>query len=262
MRRVSSYSDRRRLDGRHVVVTGARGGIGQALCRRLRADGAELTVVNRGGSAADELWRELEAEFVLLDVGSPRAEIEAALAAVGPLDGLVNVAAVESVANFPDYDDEEVHRVLDVNFRGPLHLTQVLRDRMRPGTAIVNVITMDALLVLRTTPKSSALYAASKAALAMLTRELASELGPDEIRVNGVAPGLIETPPMREMPAERRRWIVERTALKRIGQPEDVGDAISFLLSDAARFVSGEVLPVDGGMGAALYGPPELLADA
>ena len=94
----------------------------------------------------------------------------------------------------------------------------------------------------------------------MLTRELASELGPDEIRVNGVAPGLIDTPPMQAMPEERRQWIVDRTALKRIGEPEDVGDPIAFLLSDAARFVSGEVLPVDGGMAAALYGPPELLA--
>ena len=259
---MSSYSDRRRLDDRHVLVTGARGGIGQALCRRLRADGARLTVVNRGGSAEDELWRELEAEFVLLDVGAPRAAIEAAVAAVGPLDGLCNVAAVESTASFPDYTDEEVHRVLDINFRGPLHLTQVLRDRMRPGTSIVNVITMDALLVLRTTPKSSALYAASKAALAMLTRELASELGPEQIRVNGVAPGLVDTPPMKLMPEERRRWIVERTALKRIGEPEEIADVISFLLSDAARFVSGEVLPVDGGMAAALYGPPELLAGA
>ncbi|MFN8215306.1 MAG: SDR family NAD(P)-dependent oxidoreductase [Solirubrobacterales bacterium] len=259
---MSSYSERRRLENRHLVVTGARGGIGQALCRRLHADGARLTVVNRAGSGDDELWRELDAEFVLLDVASPRAAIAAAMEPVGPVDGLVNVAAVESVANFPDYEDEEIHRVLDVNFRGPLHLTQVLRDRLAPGSSIVNVITMDALLVLRTTPKSSALYAASKAALATLTRELASELGPDGIRVNGVAPGLIDTPPMRQMPAERREWIVERTALKRIGEPAEVADVISFLLSEAARFVSGEVLPVDGGMAAALYGPAELLADA
>ena len=259
---MATYSDRLRLDSRHVLVTGARGGIGQALCRQLRERGAALTVVNRGDDSGNPLWDVLEATQLTLDVGSPRQRIETTLADVGPIDGLVNVAAVESVANFPDYDDDEIARVLGVNLRGPLHLMQALRDRLRPGSSIVNVITMDALLVLRTTPKSSALYAASKAALAMLTKELASELGPDGIRVNGVAPGLIDTPPMRQMPSERREWIVERTALKRIGQPEEIGSAIAFLLSDAARFVSGEILPVDGGMAAALYGPAARLADA
>jgi NAD(P)-dependent dehydrogenase (short-subunit alcohol dehydrogenase family) len=259
---MATYSDRLGLGDRSVLVTGARGGIGQALCRELRGRKATLTVVNRVDDSANPLWRELGAQQMRLDVGAPREEVEAALAAVGPLDGLVNVAAVESVANFPDYDDAEIARVLDINLRGPLHLMQALRDRLQRGSSVVNVITMDALLVLRTTPKSSALYAASKAALAMLTKELASELGPAGIRVNGVAPGLIATPPMRRMPADRRDWIVERTALKRIGQPEEIGGPIAFLLSDAARLVNGEILPVDGGMAATLYGPAAPLAAA
>lgn len=254
---MTNYSDRRRLDGRHMVITGAYGGIGQALCRRVRAEGATITAIDRRG-AGDRIWSELDADFISLDVGSGREEIVAALADVGPLHGLVNVAAVESNANFPDFDDEEFARVLDINTRGPLHLMQALRPRMQPGTSVVNIITMDALVVLRTTPKSSALYAASKAALAMLTQELASELGPDGIRVNGVAPGLTDTPMSATMPDDRRRWIVERTALGRIGQPEDIADTSAFLLSDAARFVTGQIIAVDGGMAAALYGPPEL----
>jgi NAD(P)-dependent dehydrogenase (short-subunit alcohol dehydrogenase family) len=255
---MSTYSDRRRLDGRHVVVTGAYGGIGQVLCHRARALGATITAIGRRGSSSDPLWSELDANFIALDVGSARNVIADAVSEIGPLHGLVNLAAVESTADFPDYDDEEFARVLDVNTRGPLHLMQTLRPQMQPEASIVNIITMDALTVLKTTAKSSALYAASKAALATLTRQLAAELGPDGIRVNGVAPGLIDTPMTSTMPDDRRRWIVERTALGRIGQPADIADVTTFLLSDASRFITGQVLPVDGGMAAAMYGPPEL----
>lgn len=259
---MSTYSDRLRLDGRHLVITGAYGGIGQALCRRARARGATLTAIGRRDKSGDPLWSELDADFIALDVGSPRDVIAKAVAGIGHLDGLVNIAAVESTANFPGYTDEEFARVLKINTRGPLHLMQTLRPRMQQGTSIVNVITMDALVVLKTMAKSSALYAASKAALLTLTRQLAAELGPDGIRVNGIAPGLIDTPMTSAMSDDRRRWIIERTALGRIGQPEDIADATLFLLSNASRFITGQVLPVDAGLGAAMYGPPELAAQS
>jgi len=255
---MASYSDRRHLDGRNIVITGANGGIGRALCRRVRAEGATITAIDRAGDPQDPIWAELEAVFIALDVGQSRDAIADAVAEIESVEGLVNVAAVEANTNFPDFEDEEFARVLNINTRGPLHLMQTLRPRMGEGASIVNIITMDALLVLRTTAKSSALYAASKAALAMLTKELASELGPDGIRVNGVAPGLTDTPMSSIMPDERRQWIVGRTALGRIGQPEDIANASAYLLSDAARFITGQIVPVDGGMGAAIFGPPEL----
>lgn len=254
---MENYSELRRLDGRHVVITGAAGGIGQEVCRRVHAAGATLTAIDLRGED-DPLWQELGAEFVELDVSAPRAEIEAGVAAIGQIDGLANVAGVDANANFGDYDDDEFARVVHVNARGPLYLTQALHGRMREGASVVNTITMDAMIVLKTTANASVLYGASKAALAQQTRELASQLGPDGIRVNGVAPGLTLTPVTEQMPDDRRQWIVERTALGRIGQPEDIANAIAFLLSDAARFVSGQIVPVDGGLGTAVYGPAEL----
>lgn len=257
---MDNYSDRRRLDGRHVVITGASGGIGQVVCRRVREAGATITAIDLRGDASDPLWRELEAEFIALDVSSPRAEIEAALADVGPVHGLANVAGVDAIANFPDYDDDEFARVMNINARGPLHMVQALRSRLQPGASIVNTVTMDALIVLRTTANASVLYGATKAAMAQMTRELASQLGGAGIRANGVAPGLTLTPITEQMPDDRRQWIVERTAIGRIGQPTDIAAAIAFLLSDAARFLTGQILPVDGGLAATLDAPPELRA--
>jgi NAD(P)-dependent dehydrogenase (short-subunit alcohol dehydrogenase family) len=255
---MSNYSDRRRLDGRHVVITGASGGIGQVVCRKLHALGAQITAIDLRGEADDPLWRELEAEFIRLDVSAPRGEIEAGLAELGPVHGLANVAGVDAIANFPAYDDEEFARVMHINARGPLHMAQALSSRLQPGGAIVNTITMDALIVLRTSPNASVLYGASKAALAQLTRELASQLGGAAVRVNGVAPGLTLTPVTEQMPDDRRDWILERTAIGRMGRPDDIANAIAYLLSDAASFVTGQILPVDGGLAATLDAPREL----
>jgi NAD(P)-dependent dehydrogenase (short-subunit alcohol dehydrogenase family) len=241
---MTSYSDRRRLKGHHVVITGAHGGIGQALCRRIHADGATITAINRSGQADDPLWKELGAEFIALDVGAPGSVIAQAVADVRPLNGLVNMAGVDSTSSFPDYTDQEFARVFNIHTRGPVHLMQTLRPKMQPKTSVVNIITLDALIVLKTMAKSSALYAASKAALALLTGELAAELGPEGIRVNGVAPGLIDTAATAKMSGDRRRWIVDHAALRRIG-----------LCCNASRFITGQVLPVDGGMAAAMYGP-------
>jgi 3alpha(or 20beta)-hydroxysteroid dehydrogenase len=255
---MTNYSERRRLDGRHVIITGAYGGIGRALCQSVRSLGARITAIDVVSEADDPLWQELEADFISLDLGAGAEDIAAALADVGPVHGLANVAAVESIANFPDYDDEEFARVLNINTRGPLYMMQALRPHMADEMSVVNIITMDALIVLKTIEKSSALYAGSKAALAMMTRELAAELGPAGIRVNGVAPGLTHTPISAIMPDDRRRWIVGNTAVGRIGQPEDIAATTAFLLSPAARFITGQIIAVDGGLGTAIYGPPEL----
>ena len=256
---MENYSELRRLDGRHIVVTGAAGGIGKEVCRKLHAAGATLTALDLRGED-DPLWGELGAEFIQLDVSGSREEIEAGVAGIGEIDGLANVAGVDANTNFGEYTDEEFARVVHINARGPLFLTQALHGRMREGSAVVNTITMDALIVLKTTENASVLYGTSKAALAQQTRELASQLGP-KVRVNGVAPGLTLTPVTEQMPDDRRQWIVERTALGRIGQPEDIANAIAFLLSDAARFVSGQIVPVDGGLGTAVYGPAVLAVE-
>lgn len=255
---MTNYSDRRRLDGRHVIITGASGGIGQVVCRKLHALGARITAIDLNGEVGDPLWRDLDAEFIKLDVSAPRAEIEEGLAEVGPIHGLANVAGVDASVNFPDYDDEEFARVMHINARGPLHMAQALASRIQPGGAIVNTITMDALIVLRTSQNASVLYGATKAALAQMTLELASQLGGAGIRVNGVAPGLTLTPVTEQMPDDRRDWILERTAIERMGQPIDIANVIAYLLSDAASFVTGQIVPVDGGLSASMMAPREL----
>lgn len=257
---MDNYSDRRRLDGRHVVITGASGGIGQVVCQRVREEGATITAIDLRGDSSEPLWQELEADFLPLDVSSSKEEIEAALADLGPVHGLANVAGVDQAVNFGEFDEAEWARVMHINARGPLFIAQALHSRMQPGASIVNTITMDAMIVLKTTRNASVLYGATKAAMAMLTREMASQLGDDQIRVNGVAPGLTLTPVTVQMPDDRRDWIVERTAIGRIGQPIDIANAITFLLSDAASFVTGQILPVEGGLAATLDAPRELAA--
>jgi NAD(P)-dependent dehydrogenase (short-subunit alcohol dehydrogenase family) len=180
-------------------------------------------------------------------------DVEATLAALRDacpaVDVLVNGAGIVEPERFGDYALETWERVYAVNARAPLFLAQGLVDRMPAGAAIVNIASLESVSVVASAGRTTSIYASTKAALKSLTETLAVELAPRGIRVNAVAPGLIRTRLTDGMAADAADWCLRSIPLARWGQPADIADVVCFLASDAARYVTGQTLLVDGGMG-------------
>jgi 3-oxoacyl-[acyl-carrier protein] reductase len=238
------------------IVTGAARGIGAAVAQRLAAEGAAVLLVDRDAGVT-EVAASLGAAALVLDIAAAdagRAIARAAPDRFGRIDLLVNNAGIGGSKPLAESDDALLARLIDVNLGAVLRVTRdVLPHLPRPGGCIVNV---SSVYGIAGQPGTTG-YAVAKAGVAQFTRTLAGELGPAGIRVNAVAPGLIETP----MTAERlqdtwyRRTMLAPTPLRRAGQPEEVASVIAFLASDDASFVSGEVVAVDGGWLAARHAP-------
>ncbi len=251
------------LAGRTALVTGASRGIGAAVARALDDAGARVALVARDARALGEVAGALlhDPVVVAADLGAPDGPAKVArdvLGAVGAVDVLVNNAAAAARLPITETGPAVVDELLAVNVRAPLLLTAALVPGMvaRGGGCIVNVSSVSGLVG---TPNRAA-YAASKGALDAATRALAMELGPSGIRVNAVAPGVVDTALWAKNKAVP--GVVERvealTPLRRWGEPEDIADVVVFLASDAARLVTGETISVDGGMAHTLdlYGGP------
>lgn len=244
------------LGGRSVVITGAGGGLGRAFAIGFAAAGARIVAADLDARAAEDTASELERQgheaiAVQVDVADEPSTIEMALTAAGAFGGvdvLVNNAAVYAGLERRPFDQiavAEWDRVMAVNVRGPWLCAKACADALRAAGsgAIVNVASAT---VLSGSPLW-AHYVTSKGAVVAMTRVLARELGDDGVRVNTLAPGFTLTEASRELIDEAETYSVERGAIKRALQPEDIVGTAVFLASDASAMITGQTYVVDGG---------------
>ncbi|MEO8716945.1 MAG: 3-oxoacyl-ACP reductase FabG [Burkholderiales bacterium] len=234
-----------------ALVTGGSGGIGAVICRRLAADGRHVVVhAHRNLEAARNLAAELTAQggsaealaFDITDAAAARTALEALLER-GPIQILVNNAGIHEDAAFPGMSAAQWHRVIDVSLHGFFNVTQPLALpmlRTRWGR-VVNMASVSAVAGNR----GQVNYAAAKGALIAATRALALELGKRGVTVNAVVPGLIDTAMSAEFPLERIRELVP---LQRAGTAAEVADLVAFLASERAGYITGQAIPINGGM--------------
>ncbi|WP_119292556.1 SDR family oxidoreductase [Azohydromonas sediminis] len=241
-----------RLDGRRVLVTGAARGLGESFARALVAAGARVAISDvlheRGRALAAELGA--AAHYVpldLMDADGIRAGVAAAAQALGGLDGLINNAAITNSGGkaMDELAVDTWDRVMDVNVRGTWLVTVAARPFLAASGSgrVVNIASDTALWG---APKLLA-YVASKGAIIAMTRALAREMGADGITVNAIAPGLTLVEATEYVPPARHEHYLQGRAIARAQLPADVDAAVLFLLSRGAGFVTGQLLPVNGG---------------
>lgn len=241
------------LEGKRIVVTGAARGLGADFAEGLARQGARVVMCDiLEGELAESAQRlaasGYEIESYPVDLASPAA-IEAAFSAIGArgdIDGLVNNAALATGVGGKDmmeYDPELWDRVMQVNVKGTWLTTRAAVPLLRAGGSIVNVASDTALWG---APRLMA-YVASKGAVIAMTRSMARELGERRIRVNAIAPGLTRVEATEYVPAERHQLYENGRALAGAQHPQDVTGSVLWLLSDLSGFVTGQLLPVNGG---------------
>ncbi len=228
--------------GKTIVVTGGASGIGKSVVEALIASGAQVIVLDR---------REMKSgpwDSFTCDIRDD-ASVSAVFAQIGndheSLDGLVQCAGVTDDSVFWKLTEDAWDRVLDVNLKGAFLVMKYAMPLLRGAKdgAVVNLSSINGMRGKR----GQANYAASKAGLIGLSKSAAKEAGHFGIRVNVVAPGLVLTPMIKELPDEVKRKSIEESALNRASEPEDVAHVVLFLLSQSARQITGEVIQVDGG---------------
>jgi NAD(P)-dependent dehydrogenase (short-subunit alcohol dehydrogenase family) len=240
-----------RLDGKVALVTGASKGIGRAIAATMAASGATVVLVSRKQDQLDEAAASMTGRVVAVaantgDVEAGRRVIAETVERFGSLDVLVNNAATNPYyGRTLGVDESRFDKTFQVNLRGPLFWSQAAWDasmKARPGV-IVNVASVGGLRA----EGGLGVYNLTKAALIHLTRQLASELGPT--RVVGVAPGLVKTDFAKFLVDNFGDKLAESLPLRRLGEPQDVANLVTFLASDAASWITGETYVLDGGAG-------------
>ena len=245
-----------RLEGRIALVTGGASGIGAATCRRLAGEGARVAVTDMNAQGAGEVAAEVNGMPYEMDVRDPAgiaAAVKTAEDELGPIDILVNNAGYDEFGFFVNTDEAMWDRVLGVNLRGVIAVTHAILPGMqeRRRGRIVNVASEAG----RVGSSGSGIYSAAKAGVIGFTKAIAREAARYGVTCNAVAPGPIETPLLMAAPealGEVGQKLVDTmvgsTVLRRLGQPDEVAAAITFLASDDASFVTGQALGVSGGL--------------
>lgn len=245
-----------KLTGKVAVVTGGSKGIGAAIAERLAADGAAVVVnyVN-GAKDAGRVVAQIEAKggrakAVQADVSKPgegKKLVDAAVREFSKIDILVNNAGVYEFLPLAEIHEEHFDRQFSLNVKGLLFATQAAANAFGDtGGSIINISSVASLAP----PPNGSVYSATKGAVDVVTKSLAAELGPKKILVNSVLPGFTETEGVQALAAAKdfRANIVPRTPLGRAGQPKDIADVVAFLASDDARWITGELIQVAGGL--------------
>lgn len=233
-----------------ALVTGGSRGIGAAVCRRLAEDGFRVVVhFNRSREKAEALVRELTEKTGLPHLALPaelaeRAQVEELFRLAGPVDVLVNNAGIAQQKLFTDITEDDWRRMFAVDVDGVFRCCQCALPHMihEKSGCIINIASIWGEIG----ASCEVHYSAAKAAVIGLTKALAKELGPSHIRVNCVSPGVIDTEMNAMFDEETMRDLCESTPLGRIGSPEDIAAAVSFLANDAASFITGQTLSVNG----------------
>ena len=243
-----------RLKDKVAIITGGSRGIGFATAEAFLREGAAVVIGASSPSSAEKAVSKLKEQYPdakvsgispnLSDLEDVRSAFRSVVEAYGRIDILVNNAGVSERTAFTDYTEETFDKVMDLNVKGVFNASRAVVDHMvEQGQG---VILSASSMVSRYGQPSGMAYPTSKFAVNGMTLSLARELGPKGIRVNAVAPGIIETDMMKAVPKEVIDPMVAQVPLRRLGQPEDIANAYVFLASDEASYITGVVLSVDG----------------